>query len=225
VSAPWLEQLVWSDGKRFITNPGEVPRAVREQLSEARAAPQTSLSSALPPQGLRAGALRPPLLEGVLYEGDEDALEHLLDLKNQAANLRLMLEAARAEQADSAAQRVIADTTEAYLMALRERADEIEEDTPEAILERQRLVRLPVERITLHKSEIGKTTVAVTYRFGPPKSAEPALPEDSMANSNRRTSLWVLNRTRGPKRRRRCSGGPCPHRRPARGSSVGRSRG
>jgi hypothetical protein len=38
-------------------------------------------------------------------------------------------------------------------------------------------VRLLVERITLHKSEIGKTTVAITYRFGPPESAEPALPE------------------------------------------------
>jgi hypothetical protein len=52
---------------------------------------------------------------GVLDEGDEEALDHLLDLKNQVANLRLMLEAAQAEQADSAAQRVIADTTEAYL--------------------------------------------------------------------------------------------------------------
>jgi site-specific DNA recombinase len=34
VSAPWLEQLVWSDVKRFITNPGEAPRTVREQLHD-----------------------------------------------------------------------------------------------------------------------------------------------------------------------------------------------
>jgi hypothetical protein len=114
----------------------------------------------------------------LLDEGDEEALDHLLVLKNQVANLRLMLEAARAEQADSAAQRVIADTAKAYLMALRERTDEIEDDTPEAFIKRQQLVRLLVDGIALGKDEDGKTTVEVTYRFGPPKTAQPALPED-----------------------------------------------
>ena len=79
-----------------------------------------------------------------------------------------MLEAAQAEQADSAAQRVIADTTEAYLTALRERADEVEEDTLEAFLKRQRLVRLLVGRITLHESEIGKTAVTIPTASGRP---------------------------------------------------------
>jgi hypothetical protein len=73
----------------------------------------------------------------VLDEGNEEALDHLLDPKNQVAK--------------------------------------IEEDTPEAFLKRQRLVRLLMERITLHKSEIGKTTVAITYRF---RSSERALLED-----------------------------------------------
>jgi hypothetical protein len=114
----------------------------------------------------------------LLDEGDEEALDHLLVLKNQVANLRLMLEAARAEQADSAAQRVIADTSKAYLMALRERTDEIEDDTPEAFIKRQQLVRLLVDGIALGKDEDGKTLVEVTYRFGPPKTAQPALPED-----------------------------------------------
>jgi hypothetical protein len=114
----------------------------------------------------------------LLDEGDEEALDHLLVLKNQVANLRLMLEAARAEQADSAAQRVIADTAKAYLMALRERTDEIEDDTPEAFIKRQQLVRLLVDGIALGKDEDGKTLVEVTYRFGPPKTAQPALPED-----------------------------------------------
>jgi hypothetical protein len=114
----------------------------------------------------------------LLDEGDEEALDHLLVVKNQVANLRLMLEAARAEQADSAAQRVIADTAKAYLMALRERTDEIEDDTPEAFIKRQQLVRLLVDGIALGKDEDGKTLVEVTYRFGPPKTAQPALPED-----------------------------------------------
>jgi hypothetical protein len=184
VSAPWLEQLVWSDVKRFITIPGEVLRAVREQLrSEGGASDELEqrieeLEKRLASKVSERERYARLFSKGLLDEGDEDALDHLLDLKNQVANLHLMLEAAQAEQADSAAQHVIADTTEAYLMALRERADEMEEDTPEAFLKRQRLVRLLVERITLHKSEIGKTTVAITYRFGPPKSAEPALPED-----------------------------------------------
>jgi hypothetical protein len=89
-----------------------------------------------------------------------------------------MVEAARAEQADSAAQRVIADTAKAYLMALRERTDEIEDDTPDAFIKRQQLVRLLVDRITLGKDKDGKTTVGVTYRLGPPKSAQPVLQED-----------------------------------------------
>jgi hypothetical protein len=63
-------------------------------------------------------------------------------------------------------------------MALRERTDEIEDDTPEAFIKRQQLVRLLVDGIALGKDEDGKTTVEVTYRFGPPKTAQPALPED-----------------------------------------------
>ena len=185
MSTPWLEQLVWSDVKRFITNPGEALRAVRQQLrSEGGAADDAlvqrveELEKRLVSKVSERERYARLFSKRLLDEGDEEALDHLLDLKNQVANLRRMLEAARAEQADSAAQRVIADTTETYLMALRERADEIEGDTPEAFLKRQRLVRLLVERITLRKSEIGKTTVTITYCFGPPKSAEPALPED-----------------------------------------------
>ncbi len=166
---------MWSDVKRFVTNPGEVLHAVREQLRSAGGASaeleqrieelEKRLASKVSERERYARLFSKGLLDG----GDEEALEHLLDIKNQVANLRLLLEATQAEQADSAAERVIADTTEAYLLALRERADEIEEDTPEAFLKRQRLVRLLVERITLHKSDIGKTTVAITYRFGPPE--------------------------------------------------------
>ena len=61
---------------------------------------------------------------------------------------------------------------------LRERAEEIEDDTPEAFVKRQQLVRLLVEGITLGRDEDEKITVEVNYRFGPPERAEPALPED-----------------------------------------------
>jgi hypothetical protein len=62
----------------------------------------------------------------------------------------------------------VADTTIAWLNLLRERAEEIEEDTPEAFFKRQQLVRLLVDRIALHRGEGRKTTVMITYRFGPP---------------------------------------------------------
>ena len=57
-------------------------------------------------------------------------------------------------------------------------ADVSEDDTPESFIKRQQLVRLLVGGITLGRDEDGETTVEVTYRFGPPKSAEPALSED-----------------------------------------------
>ncbi len=34
VSAPWLEDLVWEDVKRFVRNPGEVLERVREQFRD-----------------------------------------------------------------------------------------------------------------------------------------------------------------------------------------------
>ena len=61
-----------------------------------------------------------------------------------------------------------ADTTVAWLNLLRERAEEIEEDTPEAFVKRQQLVRRLVERITLRRGEGRKPTVVITYRFSPP---------------------------------------------------------
>jgi hypothetical protein len=55
----------------------------------------------------------------------------------------------------------------AWLNVLRERAEEIEDDTPEAFIKRQQLVRLLVERITINR-EGRDTNVEITYRFGSP---------------------------------------------------------
>jgi hypothetical protein len=51
---------------------------------------------------------------------------------------------------------------------LRERIEEIEEDTPEAYFKRQQLVRLLVDGIAVGRGEGGETMVEITYRFGPP---------------------------------------------------------
>jgi len=93
---------------------------------------------------------------------------YLADLKNQISNLRLLIEAAEADLSQERKRTELADTTYAWLAMLKERAEEIEEDTPEAFFERQRLIRLLVDAITLDRGEGGETTVEVTYRFEPP---------------------------------------------------------
>jgi hypothetical protein len=173
--------LVWSDVKRFIANPGEALRAVCEQLqdeggSEDLSAHLKALEKRLAAkQGEKDRYIR-------LYAQDhlsEDELEtYLANLKDQIGNLRLLIEATESDLAQRRERAQVTDTTVAWLNLLRERANEIEDDTPEAFIKRQQLVRLLVEGIALGKDEDGETTVEVTYRFGPPKSAEPALQED-----------------------------------------------
>jgi hypothetical protein len=99
----------------------------------------------------------------------EDELEtYLADHKNQIANLRLLIEATETDLSQRHERVQVADMAVAWLNLLRERAEEIEEDTPEAFVKRQQLVRLLVDRIALHRGEDRRTTVVITYRFGPP---------------------------------------------------------
>jgi hypothetical protein len=58
-----------------------------------------------------------------------------------------------------------------WLLTLRERVSEIEEDTDEAVAKRCELVRLLVERINVDRDENGHTRVEITYRFAPPGKA------------------------------------------------------
>ncbi len=135
--------------------------------------------------------------QGHLSEGELET--YLADLKNQIGNLRLLIEATKADLAQRRERAQVADTTVAWLNMLRERAEEIEDDTPEAFLKRQQLIRLLVERITLGRDEDGETTVEVTYRFGPPKSAEPALPEGYGEREQADDTFVGVEQNSGPK--------------------------
>jgi site-specific DNA recombinase len=170
VRAPWLEELVWTDVKRFVTNPGEVLERVREQLQDDSGA--DDLSARLEGLQTRLAAKQGEkdryvrlYAQGHIEEGELET--YLSDVSNQIANLRLMVEAAAAEASQHRERLQAADTTVAWLNLLRERADEIEEDTPEAFNKRQQIVRLLVEGVTLGRDDDGETTVEVTYRFGP----------------------------------------------------------
>jgi hypothetical protein len=93
---------------------------------------------------------------------------YLADVKNQISSLRLLIEATEADLSQKRERAELADTTYAWLTMLRERVEEIEENTPEAFFKRQQLVRLLVDGITVGRGEDEETTVEVTYRFEPP---------------------------------------------------------
>jgi hypothetical protein len=100
---------------------------------------------------------------------DEEELEvHLADLKNQVENLKLLISSVEADFARKEEDKLTAQTTEAWLLTLRERVEEVEEDTEEALEKRRELVKLLVERINVDPNEDGRTQVRITYRFGPP---------------------------------------------------------
>jgi hypothetical protein len=66
-------------------------------------------------------------------------------------------------------QAELAETTHAWLLALRERLAEAEEDTEDAFRARRQLVKVLVQAITVGiKNENGGIEVRITYRFGPP---------------------------------------------------------
>ena len=100
---------------------------------------------------------------------------YLADIKDQLDNLRLLLDSVEGELSQEREQAEIADSTEAWLHALRGRAAEVEDGTKEAFRTRRQLVRLLVAEITVGKKpEDGRTEVRITYRFGPPPAASDA---------------------------------------------------
>jgi len=48
VRAEWLEELIWSDVRRFLKNPGEVLERAREQLAADEEGARTSRSATRP---------------------------------------------------------------------------------------------------------------------------------------------------------------------------------
>ncbi len=97
-------------------------------------------------------------------------------------NLKLLISSVGADIAWNEEDKHRAQTTEAWLLMLQERVEEVEEDTEEAFEERRELVKLLVEQINAGRDEDGNTRVAITYRFGPP----PEEPENVYGVQNSR---------------------------------------
>ncbi len=88
---------------------------------------------------------------------------YLADLKNQTDNLRLVLESVEADLSDMHHERIaLTDTAHTWLLSLRRRVVEVEEDTKEPFRERRQLVKLLVNSISASTS--GKRTGAPRAR-------------------------------------------------------------
>ena len=105
--------------------------------------------------------------QGHISEEELDA--YLAELKKQIDNLRVLLASVEAELSERQERRSLTDTTQAWLLSLGRRLEEVEEDTPEGFEKRKQLVGLLVAEVTVGKKpEDGRTEVRITYRFGPP---------------------------------------------------------
>ena len=147
LNAEWLEGLVWSDVRRFLQDPREVLERVREQFGGEDeggelAARWEDLAKRLATRQSEKDRYIRTYAQGHISE--EELEVYMVDLKNQTDNLRLLLASVEAELSQKQEQAALADTTEAWLYALRERLEEIEEETEEAIQARQQLVKLLV---------------------------------------------------------------------------------
>jgi hypothetical protein len=99
---------------------------------------------------------------------DEEELEVHLVLEVRQVDFELLISSVEADIARKEEDKLTAQTTEAWLLTLRERVEEVEEDTEEALEKRRELVKLLVERTNVDRNEDGRTQLRITYRFGPP---------------------------------------------------------
>ena len=115
----------------------------------------------------------------------------MADLKNQTDNLRLLPTSVEAELSERHKRTAPKDTTHAWLLSLRGRLAEIEEDTPEAAFgKRKQLVGLLVGSISLGKrQEDGRAETRITY----PVSDHPQTQKQSLS----RTGLCLTSRKAG----------------------------
>ena len=192
VSAEWLEDLVWSDMRSFLKNPGEILERLREQHDaedvagefEAR---RKELAKRLAAKQAEKDRYVRAYAQGHISEEELDA--YLTELKKQVDNLRVLLASVETELSERQERTALTGSTQAWLLSLGRRLAEVEEDTPEGFEKRKQLVGLLVESISLGRSQQeGRAEVQITYRFGPPSASDAESEDLSMPhfkNGNR----------------------------------------
>ena len=166
--------MVWSDVRSFLDSPGEVLERVHEQMgideaTEELTARREDLFRRLAAKQAEKDRSVRAYAQGHISE--EELALYAADLKTQVENLRLLIAAVEADLNQKQQTRLAAKSTEAWLLTLRERVAEVEEDTEEAFEKRRHLVKLLVDRIDVDRDEYGDAQVLITYRFGPPEAS------------------------------------------------------
>jgi len=111
-------------------------------------------------------------IRGLISEEEAEVL--LADLKNQVANLRLLIASVEADLTKDEERKRFAMNTEAWLMSLRKRLSEVEQETEEAFKSRRDLVKLLVEKVSVDRDEESRVKVDITYKFGPTEAPQEA---------------------------------------------------
>jgi hypothetical protein len=182
VNAPWLEEKVWADVRQFLRDPGAVLERVREEIESDDASAELEARHAALTDRLAVKDKERDRWLHLYAQGhlsDAELEMHLADLRVQLDNLKLLLDSAEDELEAQREHASVAETAETWLMTLRDSVEEIGEDSAEAYAKRRELVRLLVERIMVGRDENRRTSVRITYRFGPPK---PPDEEDMFVN-------------------------------------------
>ncbi len=199
---------MWDDVRRFLRDPGETLERLRAQLAssddtEELASRQRDLRRRLAAR--QAEKDRYVRLYAQNHIDEEELETYLLDLKNQIENLRLLIESVEADLSRMREQAEIAETTHAWLLALRDRIAEVEQDTEEAFYKRRDLVKLLVDGIDLGRDETGNARARIIYRFGPPDGQEAFVGGEPNSSGNlaaKRNPSGAMSRHRSTVRRR-----------------------
>jgi site-specific DNA recombinase len=175
VSAQWLETPVWEDVRYFLRESGEVLERMRRQHEDADDTGE--LEARIEDLSARLAAKRKErdnyirlCARGSISEPELDS--YLAGLGIEAESIQLLLEDACSELAAREHDRIAAQSAEEWLLTLRGRVEEVEEDTPEAYQKRRQLVKLLVSGITAGWDADGRVDVRITYRFGPPEALD-----------------------------------------------------
>jgi hypothetical protein len=175
IPAQWLETTVWEDVRHFVREPGEALEQMRRQHDAADDTGE--LEARIEDLSARLAAKRKErdnyirlCARGSISEPELDS--YLAGLGIEAESIQLLLEDARSELAAREHDRLAAQSAEEWLLALRGRIEEVEEDTPEAYQKRRQLVKLLVSGITAGWDADGGVDVRITCRFGSPEGPD-----------------------------------------------------
>jgi site-specific DNA recombinase len=182
VRADWLEELVWSDVRAFLSDPGAVVERIQAQEGSDEAGKalierREKLLKQLAAKHRERERRLDQHAKGHITDEELDA--HIGALRAEIERLQARVEDIEGHLSAQEHEREAGRTTESYLLSLMGRIEGVEHDPTT----QRELVRLLVSAITIGRDEHGRARVDITYRFGPPEVdlAEPELPEEEPA--------------------------------------------